>query len=101
MVRLFKDEESTTDSEGNAVLTADVVETEMIYYDGLQQELQNNFEKYFSLGSEAEAEEIKEKKMEDIKQQLMKININYLNGTITEEEFNTQSGALKTEYGAL
>lgn len=48
VVRLFKDEESTTDSEGNAVLTADAVEGKLIYYAGLHDEIKNNFDTYWT-----------------------------------------------------
>lgn len=100
IVRLFKDEQST-EVDGMTQITADVVELEMVYYDGLQLEVESNFEKYFEIGTQKELAETKTKKVDEIKQLLMKANLDYLNGVITEEEFNSKSNELKTEYNLL
>ena len=100
IVRLFKDEQST-EVDGMTQITADVVELEMVYYDGLQLEVESNFDKYFEIGAQQELAEAKTKKVEEIKQLLMKANLDYLNGIITEEEFNSKTNELKTEYNAL
>lgn len=100
IVRLFKDEQST-EVDGMTQITADVVGLEMVYYDGLQVEVESNFDKYFEIGTQQELAEAKTKKVEEIKQLLMKANLDYLNGIITEEEFNSKSNELKTEYNAL
>lgn len=100
IVRLFKDEQST-EVDGMTQITADVVGLEMVYYDGLQLEVESNFEKYFEIGTQKELAETKKKKVDEIKQLLMKANLDYLNGIITEEEFNSKTNELKTEYNAL
>ena len=100
IVRLFKDEQSA-EVDGMNQITADVVELEMVYYDGLQLEVESNFDKYFEIGTTKELAEAKTKKVDEIKQLLMKANLDYLNGVITEEEFNSKSNELKTEYNLL
>lgn len=100
IVRLFKDEQST-EVDGMTQVTADVVELEMVYYDGLQLEVESNFDKYFEIGTQQELAEAKTKKVDEIKQLLMKANLDCLNGVITEEEFNSKSNELKTEYNLL
>ncbi len=100
IVRLFKDEQSA-EVDGMNQITADVVELEMVYYEGLQLEVESNFDKYFEIGTTKELAEAKTKKVDEIKQLLMKANLDYLNGVITEEEFNSKSNELKTEYNLL
>lgn len=100
IVRLFKDQQSN-EVDGMTQITADVVGLEMVYYDGLQVEVESNFDKYFEIGTQQELAEAKTKKVEEIKQLLMKANLDYLNGIITEEEFNSKTNELKTEYNAL
>lgn len=100
IVRLFKDQQST-EVDGMTQLTADAVELPMVYYDGLQVEVESNFDNYFELGAQKELAGIKTKKVDEIKQLLMKANLDYLNGVITEEEFNSKSNELKTEYNLL
>lgn len=100
IVRLFKDQQST-EIDGMTQITADVVELEMVYYDGLQLEVESNFDQYFEIGAQKELANAKTKKVDEIKQLLMKANLDYLNGIITEEEFNSKSNELKTEYSLL
>lgn len=96
IVRLYKDEQ-TDDTHK----TADVVELQMVYYDGLRGEVLANFETYFVMATEKEAVKVKEQKQAEIKQFLQKANVDYLNGLITIDEFVAKTNELKTEYEAL
>lgn len=100
IVRLYKDEQTEVIAD-DTHKTADVVELQMVYYDGLKDEVLTNFETYFAMATEKEAVKIKEQKQNEIKQFLLKANVDYFDGKITETEFTARQNELKAEYELL
>lgn len=106
IVRLFKDEQST-EANGMAQITADVVELEMVYYDDLQLEVESNFEKYFEIGAQKELAEAKTKKLAVIKTELAESDykcFKHADGAISDTEYeNTrlERETLRAKFNAI
>lgn len=100
LVRLFKDEQNEVVADDTRI-TADVVELQLHYYDGLKDEVLANFETYFTMATEKEAVKIKEQKQSEIRQFLLKANVDYFDRKTTEAEFTARQNELKAEYELL
>lgn len=97
IVRLFKDEQST-EVDGMTQITADVVELEMVYYDGLQLEVESNFDKYFEIGAQKELADAKTKYINEIKE---KINTDFVQKIISGDITVANYADAKTELDQL
>jgi len=92
LARFFKDQETNDGADGNLQLTANVVEIEMIFYDGLQEELESNFDGYFEKARVLELNAEKAKALASIENELIKTDYKcwkHADGDLSDEEYST------------